>query len=177
MYEETNATRRIAIVGAGHWLITHDRIGPRVLEMVQGRYGPDVELVDAGTSGLDLLDHLHGQDLMFVVDACVYDGEPGEVRVLEPDLDAPPTRETSVHQIGPLEALRIGKHLYPERMPRRILLILVETNEIDAAAQETACVQAVSILDRELEDREPLLDKTGLSGPTGPASGGEHGSD
>ena len=175
MYEETNARRQIAIVGAGNWLITHDRIGPRVLEMVQGRYGPEVELVDAGTSGLGLLDHLRGQELMFVVDACVFDGEPGEVRVLEPDLDAPLTRETSVHQIGPLEALRIGKHLYPERMPGRVLLILVETSEIDAATQETACVQAVSILDREIEAREPQLEKTGLRGPAGPASGGEHG--
>jgi hydrogenase maturation protease len=140
----------ISVVGAGNWLMGNDRIGPRVLEAIRGRYGPEVELCEVGHTGLAVLDHLHGQDVLLVIDACVLGGAPGEVRVVEPDLEGPPTRETSVHQVGPLEALMVAKNLFPSLMPHRILFILVETEGIDEHAEDAACRQVIVILDREI---------------------------
>lgn len=144
----------ISVIGAGNWLVSHDRIGPRVLALVEGRYGPDVELCDIGSGGLAILDHLHGQDLLLVVDAKV-GGTPGEVVVVIPDLDTPPTSEASVHQIGPVEALCVAKHLFPEKMPRRVLLVLVDTTDIDTEQEEEACRQVVTILDSEIAAAAP----------------------
>lgn len=143
--------RPVCVVGAGNWLVSHDRIGPRVLELVESRYGPEVELCDLGGSGLALLDHLHRQDLMIVVDAGIFHGEAGEIRTIEPDLRAPTPRVSSVHQIGPLEAMAIADRLFSEDMPRRLLLIVVQTDLLDDDAAEAACRKVVGILDREIE--------------------------
>nr|VFK53531.1 MAG: hydrogenase maturation protease [Candidatus Kentron sp. TUN]VFK55640.1 MAG: hydrogenase maturation protease [Candidatus Kentron sp. TUN] len=154
--------QQISIAGAGNRLISHDRIGPRVLRLIRDRYGPGVELCDIGTSGLRLLDYLHDQALLIVIDACLMNEAPGTIRVIEPDLDAPGTElvangiagrsvlNTSIHQIGPLETLVIARRLYEENMPRRVLVIMVETRDIDAMTERAACRKVVEILDREI---------------------------
>lgn len=141
----------VTIVGAGNWLLAIDRVGPLVLESIEGRYGPEVELCALGSGGLALLDHLRGQDLLLVVDACISGRAPGEVFAVEPDLEATTTRETSVHQIGPLEALVIAKLLFSERLPRRVRLLLVETEGIDEALERRACERVIALLDEEVE--------------------------
>lgn len=140
----------VTIVGAGNWLISIDRIGSCVLELISERYDQAVELCNVGNAGLALLDHLHSQELMIVVDACVLGGDPGQIYTLEPDLSQPGGSGGSVHQIGPLETLAIAKHFYPRQMPRRVLLIMVETAGIDDETQQMACQQVVAILDREV---------------------------
>jgi len=142
---------RVSIVGAGNWLLSYDRVGPRVLEQIDGRYGEDVATCDIGCAGLALIDHLHGQQLLIIVDACIYGGAPGEVIATTPDLERPPSRETSVHQIGPIEALVVVKHLYPERLPQRVLLLLVETEGMDDTTEAVACERVIAHLDRELD--------------------------
>ena len=141
------------MAGAGNWLLASDRIGPRVLEMAEERYGTGVELCDIGSTALSLLDSLRGQDLLIVIDACVGRGTPGEVFVVEPDLSATPARGTSTHQIGPVETLVIARHLEPASMPRRTLLILVETGEFGAGDEEETCRHVIEVLDREIELR------------------------
>jgi len=140
----------ISIVGAGNWLISHDRIGPKVLELVKGRYGSEVELCNIGSAGLALLDYLHGQELMLVVDACLQGIQPGEICIVEPCLDTLNINITSVHQIGPLETLTFAKRLFPASMPQRIRLILVETYGIDEKKEAVACQEVLTILDREI---------------------------
>jgi hydrogenase maturation protease len=138
----------VSIAGAGNWLVPHDAIGPRVIEHVSQRYGSDVELLDIGSSALGLLDHLHGQDLLVVVDAGLYDAPPGEVRLVDPDLASPPAPALSVHQIGPLEALSAAKLICPERLPQRTLLLLVQTEGLDHEGEEATLRRVTRALDR-----------------------------
>jgi len=141
----------VLVAGAGNWLLSSDRVGPRVLSLARDRYGPDVELCDIGSSALSLLDHLCGQDLLVVIDACIGRGEPGEVFVVEPDLDSVPSRGTSVHQIGPMETLIVAGVLEPSSMPARIVLLLVETGDFEETEEGKACQRVVESLDREIE--------------------------
>jgi hydrogenase maturation protease len=140
----------ISIVGAGHFMLTCDRIGPGVLERIRGRFGREVELCEVGTSGLALLDVLHGQELLIVVDACAGGEEPGRIREVDPDLEAPGDPGTSVHQVGPVETLAVARLLYPERMPARTRLVLVETDGLDDEGVDSACDRVVGVLDREV---------------------------
>lgn len=141
-------TAPISIVGAGHWMLTHDRVGPRVLELLTERYDEaQVELCEAGTAGLGLLDFMRGQKLMIIVDACIMGKAPGTVDVGEPDFDAPLGRESSVHQLGPVETLQVARHLQPEILPEKTLLVLVETEGIDEETHERACQEVVARLD------------------------------
>jgi len=140
----------VTVVGAGNWMLTHDRIGPAVLENIKGRYGPQVELRTVGTHGLGLLDELRGQDLLLVVDACILGGDPGQVHVMDPDLEAPMGRQSSVHQIGPLEVLALCSRLTPEALPGRTRLLLVESEGLSEQGEQEACARVVAELDREI---------------------------
>lgn len=161
----------ISIVGAGNWLLTHDRVGPHVLEKIAGRYGDDVEICDAGCGGLNLLDFLRGQPLLLVVDASVAGLTTGLVRVVEPDLDALPASGLSVHQIGPIETLAVARALYPERLPGTIRLILVETAGIDELTLETACDEVVARLDLEIARWRESAQTSAESAPAAPGEG------
>ncbi len=145
--------RPVAIVGAGNWLVGRDRVGPEVLAELRRRALPaEVELWEVGSTGLALLDCIRAQELLIVVDAAALGGPVGHIRVLEPDLEAPPeASSTSVHQLGPLEALWVAKMLYPERLPSRIRLILVETGHGDSAVPPELCQRVVAVIEREID--------------------------
>ena len=89
--------------------------------------------------------------MLVIVDACRGFGIPGEVLVMEPDLEAAPARGTSVHQIGPVEALAVASHLDPQILPQRTLLLLVETGDLTEERERAACEEVVEVLDREIE--------------------------
>lgn len=137
-------------MGAGNWLISYDRIGPKVLELIQGRYGAEVELCELGSTSLALLDHIHGQELMIIIDACLQGNLPGTITVMAPDLNNRVVEMTSVHQIGPLETLAVANRLFQEKMPQKILLVMIETNAINEKMEESICQQVVKILDQEI---------------------------
>ncbi len=139
----------ITVAAAGHFMVAHDAVGPKVLERVQGRYDEAIiEVVDLGTSGLALLDRLRGQRLLIVVDACIGQGAPGDLIEQTYDAtDTPPSRETSVHQLGPIAALQIAKELYPEQLPQRTVLLLVDTTGADDTLVEEASDRVVERLD------------------------------
>jgi hydrogenase maturation protease len=141
----------VTVAGSGNWLLGHDRVGPRVLSMIDNRYPRQVDICDLGTSALALLDHLQGQDLLVIVDACTGLGATGEVLVMEPDLNAAPGRGTSIHQIGPLEALAVASHLDPQKLPKRTLLLLVETGGLTEEGERAACEEVIEVLDHEIE--------------------------
>ncbi len=148
---QTPFASKVAVVGCGNWLSGDDRIGPRVLRDLSQRLDSRVAVEDVGTSVLGLLDRLHGQELLILVDACVGRAAPGTVLVVEPDLDQPLTPRSSAHQIGPLETLIVARELYPERFPRRVVWVLIETGGLDAEAERSARRQAVAAVEREIE--------------------------
>ncbi|MBI5545916.1 MAG: hydrogenase maturation protease [Deltaproteobacteria bacterium] len=141
-------------------MLSHDRVGPRVLELLAGRFPPSsVELVNLGNAGLALLDQLRGQELLVVVDACVLGGEPGFVHEIEDPDSAPGSFAgvASVHQIGPLEALTIARLLFPQQLPRKTLLYLVETDGLEEARQELICREVAERIVARVERSLPNL--------------------
>lgn len=72
---------RILIAGVGNVLLQDDGFGPHAIAGLQSEYeiGEEVELLDLGTPGLDFVDYLVGRDLLIIIDALAFGGEPGEV--------------------------------------------------------------------------------------------------
>lgn len=143
---------QVLIAGAGNTLLACDRVGPVVLESIADRYGDDVELCDIGCTALALLDQLRAQDLLVVIDACIGRGEPGEVFVVAADPEELISPGTSAHQVGPLEALVVARHLYPELMPRQVVLVLVETGAFNDVVETAAVERVIHQLDREIDN-------------------------
>jgi hydrogenase maturation protease len=74
---------QISIVGIGNVLLGDDGFGPMVVEMFRCYYecGPNVEVLDLGTPGLDIAPYLYDRDLVILVDAVHADASPGTLGV------------------------------------------------------------------------------------------------
>ncbi|MBV5350338.1 hydrogenase maturation protease, partial [bacterium] len=59
------------ILGLGNTIMSDDGIGPKVIEKLrsEGGLSDDIDLVDGGTLGLDLLPFLEGVSKLILVDA------------------------------------------------------------------------------------------------------------
>src|SRR5271165_4241603 len=72
---------RVSIIGLGNVLLGDDGFGPLAVEVFRCEYkcGPEVEVLDLGTPGLDLAPYLYGRELVVIVDAVTAAGQPGTV--------------------------------------------------------------------------------------------------
>jgi hydrogenase maturation protease len=75
-------SKKIAVLGIGNVLIGDDAFGPYVVGTFEAAYDvhPDIDVLDVGTPGLDLVPHLVGYDTVIIVDTVRSKGEPGDLR-------------------------------------------------------------------------------------------------
>ncbi len=73
--------RRIICIGNRY--VAEDAAGPAVYDYLRGLALPaDLELIDGGLAGLDLLRYIEGAEQVVFVDSIAGHGEPGSVLVL-----------------------------------------------------------------------------------------------
>lgn len=127
------AERGALIVCIGNALAADDGVGSAVYETLSEQVlPPEVRLVFLGLGGLDLLDVLEGEDLLVVVDAIQLGQPAGSVRLLGwSEIPEMGLRPVSGHGIGIREAVEVGRRLFPERMPGKIVLVGVEGSCFD----------------------------------------------
>jgi hydrogenase maturation protease len=101
----------IRVLGLGNVLLSDDGFGPFVVRVLEAAYDcpKDVEIVDAGTPGLDLTPFLLGTDAVVFVDTVSSHGTPGEIRVYDRDaiLRVPLQARTGGHDPALKDALLI----------------------------------------------------------------------
>jgi len=110
---ETQGRRPILVLGIGNILLRDEGVGVRVIEQMQKMHlGDEVELVDGGTAGADLLAVLAQRRRIIVIDAVQADCEPGTVlRFTAEDLVRPEGVGMSLHEVGLGQALMMTKQL------------------------------------------------------------------
>ncbi len=110
------------IVGIGNLLCRDEGIGVHVIEKMKEVELPDhVELLDIGTSTMDLISYLEGVRKLVVIDAMKAGRTPGTIYRCKPE-DLLPTDEgpISLHEIGLLETLAMAK-----KMGREIETVII----------------------------------------------------
>ncbi len=125
--------KRVLILGIGNILWADEGFGVRAVEALNQRYTFDeqVELMDGGTQGIYLVQHVQAADILVVFDAIDYGLAPGTLRLIEDD--AVPNfmgaKKMSLHQTGFQEVLAMAQLLgdYPERL----LLVGVQPEELE----------------------------------------------
>lgn len=99
----------IRIIGLGNVLMSDDGFGPYVVRVLEAAYElPEcVQVIDAGTPGLDLTPYLIDADVVIFLDTVQSEGTPGEIRTfrLNEILAHPPQPRVSPHDPGVKEAL------------------------------------------------------------------------
>lgn len=124
---------RALILGVGNVLWADEGFGVRAVEALDAAwtFPGSVRVVDGGTQGLYLLDHVCTADVLVVFDAIDYGLPPGSLRCVE-GADVPRfmgAKKLSLHQTGFQEVLAGAELL--GRLPRHLLLIGVQPVELD----------------------------------------------
>jgi len=128
--EMMDSKGKTLIVGMGNLLCRDEGIGVHVVQKMEKMKLPGhIELLDIGTSTMDLMSHLEGVEKLIVIDAMQAGGVPGTIYKCKPE-DLLPKEDgpISLHEIGLLESLSMAK-----KMGREIdtLVIGVEPQAID----------------------------------------------
>lgn len=123
----------IVVLGIGNLLWADEGFGVRCIEALQQRYtfAPQVQLIDGGTQGLYLIQHVQQAGLLLIFDAIDYGLAPGTLKLVEND-DVPRfmgAKKMSLHQTGFQEVLMLA--LLTERYPQQVLLIGCQPEELD----------------------------------------------
>jgi hydrogenase maturation protease len=109
------------VLGVGNKLMSDEGVGVHVIERIAAGYDlpQEVQLLDGGTLGMDLLYYLEGIENLLLVDAVEAHKEPGTIIRLEGE-DVPSflSLKISPHQLGVPDMLAAArfKDLYPKRL-------------------------------------------------------------
>lgn len=120
------------ILGVGNLLLSDEGVGLRVLERLAATYNlpEEVQTLDGGTLGLDLLYYLEGVENLVIIDAVKMGKEPGALLRLEGD-EVPTflSVKMSPHQIGIPDMLLAAK--LKDLYPRNVVLWGVQPGVLD----------------------------------------------
>ena len=109
------------ILGVGNLLMSDEGVGVHVIQRLVAEYQlpEEVQILDGGTLGMDLLYYLEGVENLLLVDAVQARKEPGTLIRLEGD-DVPAfmSIKISPHQLGVPDMLAAAKlkGYYPQRI-------------------------------------------------------------
>ncbi len=133
----------ILVLGIGNVLMMDDSVGVRAIEELQSAYHfpAGVELLDGGTSGIELLSHIGGRDHLIIIDALKSGHAPGTiVRVEGEDVPARFMTRISPHQLGLSDVLAAAT--ISGQLPSNLLLFGVEPKKIELGLGLTDEVRA-----------------------------------
>ena len=132
----------ILVLGIGNILLRDEGVGVRVIEHMQEIRLPDnVELVDGGTGGADLLEVLAERQKVIVVDAVQADCDPGVViRFTEEDLVRSDQASMSLHEIGLAESLIMTRQL--NCAPKEVVILGIKPKNIECGLELSKEVMA-----------------------------------
>lgn len=124
---------RLTVLGIGNMLMSDDGLGPRLLEGVSQRrdWGDEVEFIDGGAGGLNLLNVIESADRMVVFDVAEMGLSPGEHRVVTPEqlADDTPEERISMHDVPFIETLKLCGRFY--HSPETVTLLVVQPKVTD----------------------------------------------
>ena len=132
----TKQPERIVIMGLDNLLLKDEGVGVHAIHALKGRNDlpENVELVDAGTATLDVLQIIGDVDKFIVIDAVKGGNEPGTLYKFEPnDISSTNGATTSLHQLGFIEVLSIIDKL--GKAPKDVTIIGVEPQEISTGLE------------------------------------------
>ena len=129
---------RVLVLGIGNVLWADEGFGVRCVEALQRQWTfaegeglPEVQLIDGGTQGLYLIQHVQAAARLLILDAIDYGLPPGTIQVIDDDrvprfLGA---KKMSLHQTGFQEVLMLAQ--LTGRYPRAVRLIGCQPEEIE----------------------------------------------
>ena len=136
--ESQRDSGRISVLGLGNILLTDEGVGVHAVNAIKEKYtfSPEIELIDGGTMGLDLLPIFQTQDKILIIDAVDFRKEPGHVGTLEGSkIPSVLNAKLSVHHIGLSDLLFTAK--LTRTTPPEIFLVGIQPKSFDVSLEMT----------------------------------------
>jgi hydrogenase maturation protease len=134
---------KITLLGLGSILMRDDGVGVHAVKALQERFEapPELDIVDGGTAGLDLLPFLEGRDRVLFVDAVDFGQEPGFIgELVNDDIPAFFSKDKgSLHHLGLTDVLATARLL--NIVPEEICLIGIQPQGIEMGLELTEVLQ------------------------------------
>lgn len=153
----------VLVAGVGNIFLGDDAFGCEVARLLEREDLPaGVTAKDFGIGGLHLAYEIaDGVGMLILIDAMAYGDEPGEVNVIEADVDALPTAPFDAHSMDPVSVLNSVRALGIE--PPRTLVVGckpacledgIGLSPIVASAVEPAKRVVLELIERESTTKE-----------------------
>lgn len=130
------------ILGVGNILLGDEGVGVRIAQALENR--PDIlphfDVIDGGTSGMELLDDMANRDHIIIIDAVIANKNPGDIIVLH-DEKVPTffSRKISPHQLGICDVLSALK--LTDEFPKNLCLIGIQPETLDPQMSLSETIQ------------------------------------
>ena len=142
MVDECTGSFRITVLGLGNLMRTDDAVGMMAVNQIResGRLPEDIQIVEGGTLGLDLLDKLHGTTHLLALDAVDTGAAPGtQVRFEGDELAMLPIAK-SVHLLGFSDLMDVLRLM--DASPTEVVLLGIQPESTGWGTMLTPVVDA-----------------------------------
>jgi len=132
---------QITVLGVGNILMQDEGFGVRVVEQLLHKYHfpENVQVLDGGTLGMELLRFLIGTDKLILVDAVSGDLPPGSIYQFNHDEVKTYFKEkVSMHELGIQDVLAVMEVL--EKPAKEIIILGVQPLTVDIGLEMTTIV-------------------------------------
>lgn len=130
------------LIGLGNILMRDEGVGIHAIQYIQKKFviPPELEIVDGGTSGLDLLPFIENRENVFFVDTVNFSKAPGHIDVLTNEqIPALFGIKDSLHHMGLMDVLAAVQLL--ERLPKHMCLIGIQPRAIETGLELTGTIR------------------------------------
>lgn len=125
-----------------------DGVGLHVVrELKQRLSSAHVDIIEMGTAGLSILDHVRGYDRLVFVDAIVSGADPGAVHELRGTDVARTSHLGPGHDADLPTVLTLGERLVGEQMPREVIVVAVEAADVATVSTELSPEVGAAVTD------------------------------
>jgi len=131
----------ILILGIGNLLLKDEGIGVHVVQrMMNMSLPPDVDVMDGGTMGMNLVYYIEGRKKVIVIDAVLMDDPPGTIyRFTGKDLEEQSGRLFSAHDINFVHVLKNAAFF--GNKPEEVVFIGIKPGEISEGLELTPVIE------------------------------------
>jgi len=151
----------IAVIGIGNILMKDEGVGCHAANLLLSQYEfePEITIIDAGTTGTDLLPYLEKHSRIIILDAVDFEREPGFIGSIENnDILTRLTTKMSMHHMGITDVLSTAKLL--DIVPEQIFLLGMQPKDLSVGMEMTEVVK--NRLPRMLEVAVMKLEEWGV---------------
>ena len=134
---------RAVVLGIGNTILTDEAAGVRAVEALERAYKmpADVQVIDGGTSGMEMIEDLSNLDFLIVIDVVKTGAAAGTVVKIQGDqIPVFFRRKLSPHQIALPDVLACLELL--DTMPKEIIVLGVELISLELGMEMTPTVAA-----------------------------------